>query len=85
MGNFVSKKCLVLFFTDNEDSNEHETSLKTLENRWQNLHKQILKCEKDIEQSIVNNELQELTKIRNEYQIWLDATPTADFKSELQV
>ena len=71
----------------NEDSNEHETSLKTLELRWSNLHKQIVKCEKDIEQSIYNTELEELTKIRSEYQTWLDATPTTTttYKSELQV
>jgi hypothetical protein len=69
----------------NEDSNEHATSLKTLELRWSNLHKQIVKCEKDIEQSLFNTELQELTKIRSEYQVWLDATPTSTSKSELQV
>ncbi|CAF1382430.1 unnamed protein product [Adineta steineri] len=42
-----------------EDSTEHEFALKTLENRWQELHKQILKCEQDIEQSKFSNDLSE--------------------------
>ena len=74
-----------VFCLANEDSDEHETSLKSLENRWQDLHQQILNYEKDIEQSIFNDELQQLTKVRNEFQVWLDAAPSPTFKSELQV
>ena len=36
-----------------ENSNEHEQSLRTLENRWQELHNQILQREKNIEQSSI--------------------------------
>ncbi|CAF3539694.1 unnamed protein product [Rotaria sordida] len=68
----------------NEDSNEHESTLKILENRWQELHKQILKYEQDIEQSKFNDEIQELIKIRNEYQTWLDSTPLSYSNTEYQ-
>jgi deoxyadenosine/deoxycytidine kinase len=75
-----------LFFIVNEDSNEHETFLKILENRWQELHKQILKSEKDLEQSIFNDEIQLLTKARNEYQTWIDSTSSSNSNTEeLQV
>ncbi|CAF3003132.1 unnamed protein product [Rotaria sp. Silwood2] len=68
----------------NEDSSEHESTLKVLENRWQELHKQILKCEQDIEQSRFNDELQVLTKLRNEYQTWIDSTPLSSSNTENQ-
>ncbi len=75
-----------MFFIVNEDSNEHETFLKILENRWQELHKQILKSEKDLEQSIFNDEIQLLTKARNEYQTWIDSTSSSNSNTEeLQV
>ena len=72
------------FISANEDSNEHESFLKTLENRWQELHKQIVNCEKDIEQTKFNDEIQALTKAHSEYQTWLDST-SSNSNDELQV
>jgi hypothetical protein len=69
----------------NEDSTEHESSLEALEKRWQELHNQILDCEKDIQQLIFDNEMQALVNTRNEYQTWLDLTPSSDSNTELQV
>lgn len=73
---------MFFFLPANEDSSEHELSLKTLENRWQELHKQIVNCEKELEQMKFNDEIQVLTKIRSEYETWLDSTSSND---ELQV
>ena len=72
-------------FLANEDSDEHEISVRNLQIRWQNLREEILRYENEIEQSIVNNELTELTKVRSEYQTWIDALPASTSISELQV
>lgn len=69
----------------NEDSNEHETFIATLEYRWQKLQKQIETREIELEKTKFNDEIEELIKARNEYQIWLDATPASDSQTELQV
>ncbi|UJR26821.1 hypothetical protein I4U23_008134, partial [Adineta vaga] len=66
----------------NEDSNEHEIAVRTLENRWQELNQLIINYEKDVELLKFNEELEALTKARNEYQIWIDSTSSND---ELQV
>ncbi|CAF3430971.1 unnamed protein product [Rotaria sp. Silwood1] len=79
-GNIITKQLK----DANEDSSEHETTLNILENRWQELHQQILKCEQDIEQSKFNDEIQTLTKIRNEYQTWIDSTPESSSNTEYQ-
>ncbi|CAF3670938.1 unnamed protein product [Adineta steineri] len=77
-GNIITKELK----DANEDSNEHETSLKTLESRWQELYKQIVNCEKDLEQSKFNEEFQALNRARSQYQTWIDSTSSND---ELQV
>ena len=69
----------------NEDSSEHETFLNILENRWQELQKQIQLCEDDLEKIKFIDELQELMTARNEYQTWLDSTSSSDSQTELQV
>jgi hypothetical protein len=98
-GNTITKqlqdgKYLILislnsFLSANEDSTEHESSLKILETRWQELHKQILQSEQDIEQFIIesqfNDEYQALTKARNEYQTWIDSTSSSNSSTEIQV
>jgi len=82
----TKKTDLFSFIAANEDSSEHESSLKTLENRWQQLHIQIENCEKDIEQTKFNDEIQALTKERSEYQTWLDTTSSSSHSNdELQV
>ena len=68
-----------------QNSNEHELSLIALENRWHNLYQQIIKYEKDIEQSKFNSEIQALTQLRNEYQVWIDSIPSSISNTEVQV
>ena len=70
------------FIAANEDSSAHESALKSLETRWQELRQLIVNYEKEIELSTFNGELQALTKARNEYQTWVDSTASND---ELQV
>ncbi|CAF1230460.1 unnamed protein product [Rotaria magnacalcarata] len=69
----------------NEDSSEHESSLELLENRWQELHNLILKCELDFEQVKFNSEIDTLIQARAEYQRWLESTSLSDSTTELQV
>lgn len=59
--------------------------MKNLQIRWQALREEIGRYENDIEQATFQNELSELTKVRSEYQTWLDALPASTSKSELQV
>ncbi|CAF4303405.1 unnamed protein product, partial [Rotaria magnacalcarata] len=68
----------------NEDSSEHESSLELLENRWQELHNLILKCELDFEQVKFNSEIDTLIQARAEYQRWLESTSLSDSTTELQ-
>ncbi|CAM2708186.1 unnamed protein product [Rotaria socialis] len=68
----------------NEDSSEHESSLKLLENRWQELHNLILKCELESEQVKFNSEIDALVQARAEYQRWLESTSLSDSTTELQ-
>lgn len=69
----------------NEDSTEHESSLKLLEKRWVELHKLILICEHDIEQARFNEEINALTKARAEYKLWLESTNPSDTSTEIKV
>lgn len=59
--------------------------MKTLQIRWQKLREEIVRYENELEQAFFQSELEELTKIRSEYQTWLDALPASTSKSELQV
>jgi hypothetical protein len=60
-----------------------------LEKRWQALYKQIINAERDVEQLTLvakfEEELQALTEARNEYQMWIDSSPSASSTIELQV
>ncbi|CAF3672349.1 unnamed protein product [Rotaria sordida] len=71
------------------DSTEHESSLKTLERRWQELYKQIISSERTAEQLVLaskyEEEFQTLTKAINEYKIWIDSVSSTSSPIEIQV
>ncbi|CAF4861262.1 unnamed protein product, partial [Rotaria sp. Silwood1] len=71
------------------DSIEHETSLKTLERRWQELFKQISNCERTAEQLAIaskfDEEYQALTKAINEYRTWIDSVSSTSSPIEIQI
>ncbi|CAF2819285.1 unnamed protein product [Rotaria sp. Silwood2] len=71
------------------DSIEHESSLKALERRWQELYKQIINCERTAEHLVVTSkfdeEFQALTKAINEYKAWIDSISSTSSPIEIQV
>lgn len=77
---------VISLLLENQNSTEHEVSLKTLEDRWLELYQQILRSEKDLELNLITNELDALTQQRNEIQIWLDTVPpSSTSRTELEV
>ena len=73
----------------NVDAREHEASLTTLETRWQELQRQIVRYENEIgaadSEQHYNDELQALTNLHEEYRIWIDSLPTATATADIQV
>ena len=59
--------------------------MQTLERRWNELHQQIVRYEKDVEQSIIDYELEELNRIHQEYQKWIETLATTTPTTETQV
>ena len=86
---FLSQILIYIYFQANENSIEHEYSLRTLERRWQELYKQIIDAEQDTQQSVITSkfedEYQTLSKAINEYKAWIDSSLSTSSKTEMQV
>lgn len=59
--------------------------MKTLEHRWKELYGQIEQYERDIDQSLIDDELNDLTNFHENHQRWLNALSPSTSLSELQV
>ena len=67
------------------DLAEHQSVMKTLEHRWKELYQQIEQYERDIDRSIIEDELDELTNLQDNYQIWFNGLSSSTSITELQV
>jgi len=70
---------------DANDLAEHQSVMKTLEHRWKELYQQIEQYERDIDRSIIEDELDELTNLQDNYQIWFNGLSSSTSITELQV
>ena len=67
------------------DLAEHQTVMKTLEHRWKELYQQIEQYEHDIDRSIVDEDLNELTQLHENYQVWFNRLSPSTSINDLQV
>lgn len=67
------------------DSSEHQSTVQILEQRWNDLRQQIDRYEKELDQSIIDYELDELSRTLNEYKTWIEAVPSTMPSEEIQV
>lgn len=70
---------------DANDLAEHQTVMKTLEHRWKELYQQIEQYEHDIDRSIVDEDLNELTQLHENYQVWFNRLSPSTSINDLQV
>lgn len=63
--------------------------MQILERRWQALFKQILQCERELDQSALttkfDEEFQALNKVKAEYQLWIEKSLATSSTTEAQV
>jgi deoxyadenosine/deoxycytidine kinase len=72
-----------------DESNEQKSMIIMLEQRWQQLSEQIKQYEHDIDQSItdeqVQHEFEQLERVRDQYQTWLESSSSSMSLSDIQV